>query len=73
MITKEVIDTYKKGIRFMEDIHRIYIRSRGVKGQDWYPRAYWMEQQDIGEIIKEWSEEWKNPTIDIRDSDEEQE
>ena len=32
-----------------------------------------MDQQDIEEIIKEWSEEWKNPAVDISDSDEEKE
>ena len=32
-----------------------------------------MEQQDIEEIIKEWPKEWKNPDVDIRDSDEEKE
>ena len=32
-----------------------------------------MEQQDVEEIIKEWSEEWKNPAVDISDSDEEKE
>ena len=64
---------YKKEIRFMADMHRIYIRLRGVKGQDWYTGAYRMDQQDIEEIIKEWPEEWKNPVVDIRDSDEEKE
>ena len=29
-----------------------------------------MEQQDIKEIIKEWLEEWRNPTEAISDSDE---
>ena len=32
-----------------------------------------MEQQDIGEIIKEWSEEWRNPAINLSDSHEDQE
>lgn len=31
-----------------------------------------MEQQDVEEIIKEWPEEWKNPTMELSDSDEEQ-
>ena len=29
-----------------------------------------MEQPDIEEIIKEWSEEWRNPSINLSDSDE---
>ena len=31
IITKEVIDMYKKRIRFMVGMHRIYIKPRGVK------------------------------------------
>ena len=64
---------YKKGIIFMADMHRIYIMPRGVKEKDWYTGAYRMEQQDVEEIIKEWPEEWKNPTIELSDSHEEQE
>ena len=32
-----------------------------------------MEQQDVEKIIKEWSEEWRNSTVDISDSNEEKE
>ena len=64
---------YKKGIRFMVDMHRIYIKPGGVKEKDWYIGAYRMEQQDVEEIIKEWSKEWKNSTVDISDCDEEKE
>jgi hypothetical protein len=73
IIIKEVPDMYKKGIRFMADMHRIYIKPRGVKEKDWYTGAYWMERQDVEEIIKEWSEEWRNSIVDISDSDEEKE
>lgn len=72
-ITTELTNLYKKRIRFTENMHRIYIRPRGVKGQDWYTRAYQMEQQDIEEIIKEWLEEWRNPAINLSDSNEDQE
>ena len=72
-ITKELTNLYKKEIRFMVDMHRIYTKPRGIKEKDWYTRAYQMEQQDVQEIIKEWPEEWRNPTIDISDFDEDQE
>ena len=39
------------------DIHRIYIKPRGVKGIDWHTGAYRMEQEDVEQIIKEWLEE----------------
>ena len=53
-ITKDLTDLYKKRIRFMANMHRIYIKPQSVKDQDWYTGAYRMEKQDIEEIIKEW-------------------
>ena len=70
-ITKEVTDMYIKRIRFMVDIHRIYIKPHEVKGTDWHTGAYRMEQEDVEQIVKEWSEDWKNSTVDVSDSDEE--
>ena len=64
---------YIKRTRFIEDIHRIYIKPRGVKGIDWHTSSYRMEQEDVEQIIKEWPEEWKSSTIDVCDSDEEKE
>lgn len=71
IIIKEVTYMYKKGIRFMVNMHRIYIKPRGIKEKDWYTRAYRIEQQYVDEIIKEWPEEWKNPIVEISDFDEE--
>jgi len=51
-ITKEVTYKYIKGIRFMADMHRIYIKSRYVKGIDWHTGAYHMEQEDVENIVK---------------------
>ena len=62
---------YIKGIRFITDIHRIYIKPHGVKGVDWNTGAYRMEQEDVEQIIKEWPDEWKSSAIDVRNSVEE--
>ena len=62
---------YIQRIRFVADIHRIYIKSCGVKGKDWYTGAYRMDQEDIEQIVKEWSKEWKNSIENISDSDDE--
>ena len=40
IITKEVTNMYIKGIRFMADMHRIYIKLHDVKGIDWHTGAY---------------------------------
>lgn len=46
-------------IKFMANMHQVYINPWGVKNQDWFIGSYRMEQQDIKEIIKELLEEWK--------------
>lgn len=64
---------YIKGIRFIADMHRIYIKTWGINGTDWHTGAYWMEQEDVEQIVKEWLKEWKNSIVDVSDSDEEKE
>ena len=61
---------YIQRIRFAADIHRIYIKPRGVKGIDWYTGAYIMDQEDIEHIVKEWPEEWKNSAENVSDSND---
>lgn len=51
-ISKEVMDMYIKRIRFVVDMHRIYIKPCGIKNVDWHTSAYCMEPEDIDEIIK---------------------
>ena len=69
-ITKDLTDMYKKQIHFMTDLHRIYIKPRGVKTKDWYTGSYRMVKVDIEEIIKEWLEEWRNPDINLSELEE---
>lgn len=61
---------YRKQIRFMVDLHRIYIKPHGVKTKDWYIGSYRMVQADIEEIIKEWPKEWRSLDINLSESDE---
>lgn len=68
---KQVTDMYINKVRFIADLHRIYIKPHGVKRVDWYTRAYRMELADIDQIIKEWLDEWKGSVVEDRDSEEE--
>ena len=54
----------------MEDMHHIYIKPQNVKTKDWYTGSYRMVQDEIEEIIREWPEEWRNPDINLSESDE---
>ena len=47
----------------MADLHRIYIKTGGVKTKDWYIGSYRMVLADIEEIIKE----WRNPDVNQSD------
>lgn len=69
-ITKEITDMYKKQVCFIADLHRIYLKPRSVETKDWYTRSYRMSQMDIEEILKEWLEEWRNPTKSSSDSED---
>lgn len=51
-ITKELTYLYKKKIKFMADMNRIYIKLQGIKDQDWFTGSYQMEQQDIEKSSK---------------------
>ena len=70
-ITKQVTNMYIKRIRFVADMHRIYIKLCKIKKVDWHTGEYRMEPEDIDEIIKDWTEEWKSFTVDLSDLDEE--
>ena len=35
-ITKELTDLYKMKIKFIDDMHQVYIKPRDVKNQDWF-------------------------------------
>ena len=39
-IMKELTNLYKTKIKFMVDIHEIYIKPLGVKKQDWFTGSY---------------------------------
>ena len=70
-ITKDLTNMYRKKIRFMADLHHVYIKPCGVKTKYWYTSSYRMVQENIEEIIKEWPKEWINPNINLSESYEE--
>ena len=70
-ITKQVTDMYIKRIRFVVDMHRIYIKPHGIKNVDYHIGTYHMDPEDIDEIIKDKPEKWKSFTVDLSNSDEE--
>ena len=58
-ISKEVVDTYDARINFMVDRHRIHLRPKRTKRDDWAPGWFRMTAQDIEGIIKEFDDQWK--------------
>ena len=54
----------------MADLHRIYLKPHDVQAKDWYTGSYRLSQADIEEIIKEWSDEWRNPNDIHSDSEQ---
>lgn len=59
-ITNDVTDVYSKKVRFLVDMHQIWIKPRSIKKSGWYVGLYCMTVEDIEKIIKEWPEKWQN-------------
>ena len=46
-ITKHVTYLYIKNVRFIMDLHKVYIKPHRVKKIDWYTDAYCMDPTHI--------------------------
>lgn len=67
-ITNDITYVYSKKVRFLADMHQIWIKPRGIKKFGWYAGSYRMTTGDVEQIIKEWPKEWQN--IEVKDDDD---
>ena len=52
-ITNEVTYASSEKVQFLTDMHRIWIKPRGIKKSGWYAGPYRMTTEDVEKIIKE--------------------
>ena len=67
-ITNDITYVYLKKVRFLVNMHQIWIKPRGIKKSGWYVGSYSMTAEDMEQIIKEWLEEWQS--IEVKDDDD---
>ena len=63
-ISKEIMDTYDNRLDFMVDFHRIYLRPKRSKRDDWANGWFRMTVQDVTDVIKDFDDEWKQALED---------
>ena len=52
-ITNDITYVYLKKVRFLVNMHQIWIKPRGIKKSGWYVGSYSMTAEDMEQIIKE--------------------
>ena len=55
---------YDNRLDFMADSHRIYLRPKGSRTNNWENGSFRMTAQDVEDTIKDFDEEWKKALED---------
>ena len=63
-ISTETVDIYDNQLDFMADSHRIYLRPKKSKRDDWANGWFRMTAWDVADIIKYFDDEWKQALED---------
>ena len=64
-ITTETVDIYDNQLDFMADSHRIYLRPKRSKMDNWENGLFRMTAQDVEDVIKDFDDEWRQALEDI--------
>ena len=63
-ISTEVVDIYDNWLDFMIDNHRIFLRPKRCRTDNWANGWFRMTAQDVEDVIKYFGEEWKKALED---------
>ena len=58
-ISMEVVDIYDNRLDFMIDNHRIFLRPKRCRTDNWANGWFRMTVQNVEDVIKDFGEEWK--------------
>ena len=53
------MDIYDNRLNFMADSHRIYLRTKRSRRNDWANGWFRMIVKDVEDIVKDFDDEWK--------------
>ena len=63
-LSTETVDIYDSRLDFMVDRHRIYLRPKRSKRDDWANGSFRMIAQDVADVIKDFDDDWKQALED---------
>ena len=58
-ISTEIVDIYDNQLNFMADSHRIYLRPKRSRRDDWANGWFRMTAKDVEGVVKDFDDEWK--------------
>ena len=58
-ISTEIVDMYDNQLDFMVDNHRIFLRPKRCRTDNWANGSFRMTAQNVKYVIKDFGEEWK--------------
>ena len=58
-ISRETVDIYDNRLNFLADSHRIYLRPKRTKRDDWAPGWFRMTTQDVEGVTKYFDDQWR--------------
>ena len=58
-ISTETVDAYDSRLNFMADSHRIYLRPKRYRRDDWANGWFRMTARDVEDVVKDFDDEWK--------------
>jgi hypothetical protein len=60
-ILLQVVEAYKVVACFKEGFHHMYIQVNKDPDQQWFPTQYKLMEEEMGNIMDVWDDEWKIP------------
>ena len=58
-IRRETVDIYDNQLNFLADSHRIYLRPKRTKRNDWANGCFRMTVKDVEDVVKDFDDKWK--------------
>lgn len=63
-IEPHIVDLYKEIVWLKAVLHHIFLQARRDKDKQWLSLHYRLNKEEVGEIIQDWIEEWKQLVIE---------
>jgi hypothetical protein len=65
-ILPQVVEAYKEVAHFKAGHHHMYVQVKKDPDQQWLPTQYRLTEEEMGNIMDDWDDEWNIPPIETR-------